>query len=56
MSSNDVALSAHVLIDELEDWHESLDNIQEMLIKEYKIVHVTIQPEIDEAHFKNCHV
>lgn len=56
MSSNDVALSAHVLIDELEDWHKSLDNIQEMLIKEYKIVHVTIQPEIDEAHFKNCHV
>lgn len=56
MSSNDVALSAHVLIDELEDWHKSLDNIQEMLIKEYKIVHVTIQPEIDETHFKNYHV
>lgn len=56
MSSNDVALSAHVLIDELEDWHNSLNNIQEMLIKKYKIVHVTIQPEIDEAHFLNCHI
>lgn len=56
MSSNDVALSAHVLIDELEDWHKSLEDIQEMLLKEYKIVHVTIQPEIDETHFKSFHI
>lgn len=49
MSSNDVALSAHVLIDELGDWHKILEDIQEILIAKYKIVHVTIQPEMESG-------
>lgn len=47
MSSNDVALSAHIMVKEFEDWHKVLEDIQEMLIAKYKIVHVTIQPEME---------
>lgn len=46
MDSQDVALTAHVVIPDLQAWNEVLKDIQEVLLKEYKITHVTIQPEL----------
>lgn len=45
MDSQDIALTAHVVIPELNSWDAVLEEIQLVLLKEYNISHVTIQPE-----------
>lgn len=45
MDSQDIALTAHVVIPDLQAWDEVLKEIQALLLNQYKITHVTIQPE-----------
>lgn len=40
-----VALSAHVVIEELGDWEGVLERLTDMLAQRYRIEHVTLQPE-----------
>lgn len=46
LSSGSIALSAHVLLDDLKDWQRCLDRLREMLHEDYGIDHVTLQPEL----------
>lgn len=45
LSSNRVALSAHVLVDDLAQWESTLHEISQMLETRFNIEHVTLQPE-----------
>ncbi len=45
MSADQVALSAHVLVDDITQWPNSLEEIRERLHTNFKINHVTIQAE-----------
>jgi len=45
LSSDRIALSAHLLIDDLTDWEDVLRAVVQMLDKRYGIAHVTLQPE-----------
>ncbi|MBA2654664.1 MAG: cation transporter [Gammaproteobacteria bacterium] len=45
LSSGVIVLTAHVEIDEFHQWNDILHTLRSMLIKEYKIEHVTLQPE-----------
>jgi cobalt-zinc-cadmium efflux system protein len=40
-----VALSAHVVIDDLQNWMPILARLQDMLRDKYGIEHATLQPE-----------
>lgn len=46
ISSGQIALSAHLELDDLEDWPQLLDSICIMLREKFSIGHVTLQPEI----------
>lgn len=46
ISSNEYALSAHVNIHELTDWHTVLDSLNETLNHHFGLRHTTLQPEI----------
>jgi cobalt-zinc-cadmium efflux system protein len=45
LSSQEVALSAHVVLRELEDWNAVLAELQKLLNSQFGIGHVTLQPE-----------
>jgi cobalt-zinc-cadmium efflux system protein len=45
ISSGQVALSAHVDLDELENWPVLLESARQMLQLRFRIMHVTLQPE-----------
>lgn len=45
LSSRRIALSAHVVIDDLSQWNDILRDVQEMLMDKHGIDHVTLQPE-----------
>lgn len=45
LSSGSIALSAHVLLDDLAHWDELLDGVRNMLHTRFGIDHVTLQPE-----------
>ena len=45
LSSREVSLSAHVVIDDMRDWQEVLVRIREHLQQRYAITHATLQPE-----------
>lgn len=49
LSSEVIALSAHVVLHDLRDWHEVLENLRKMLHDRFGIHHVTLQPESVEA-------
>lgn len=51
MNSDNTALSAHVLIDEMSNWDGILESIQLMLSKDFDIEHITLQPEISLKDF-----
>ncbi len=51
MNSNNVALSAHILIGDMSDWDNILKKIQVQLLNEYNIDHVTLQPEVSSRDF-----
>jgi cobalt-zinc-cadmium efflux system protein len=46
LSSNHNALSAHVVVEDLNAWDAVLQRMLEMLNARYRIRHVTLQPEI----------
>jgi cobalt-zinc-cadmium efflux system protein len=46
LDSKNLALSAHVDIKDMSLWSEGLKNAQKILFDKYKILHVTLQPEI----------
>jgi cobalt-zinc-cadmium efflux system protein len=46
LTAERIALSAHVVIGELESWPETLAGLQALLAQRYGIEHVTIQPEV----------
>ena len=46
LSSQRTALSAHVVLPHLEDWNRILPEMLDMLRKEFKIEHTTLQPEV----------
>jgi cobalt-zinc-cadmium efflux system protein len=46
LSSGYIALSAHIAIDALESWPQLCGCIEQMLKTQFKIGHVTIQPEV----------
>lgn len=48
MTSDHGSLSAHIQIKKIDEWHNILKDIQEMLSSIYEIDHVTLQPEILE--------
>ena len=45
LSSEVTALSAHVVLHDLREWHEVLENLRKMLHDRFDIDHVTLQPE-----------
>jgi len=45
LSSDRIALSAHVVIADLALWEEILQTVAQMLDQRYGIAHVTLQPE-----------
>ncbi|HEX8713854.1 MAG: cation transporter [Gammaproteobacteria bacterium] len=45
LSSREVSLSAHVVIDDMRTWQEVLARIREHLQRRYAITHATLQPE-----------
>ena len=45
LSSQEVSLSAHIVVDEIGSWQDVLLKIRERLRESYGIVHVTLQPE-----------
>lgn len=49
LSSEVTALSAHVVLQDLQAWHEVLENLRKMLHDRFGIDHVTLQPESVEA-------
>lgn len=50
LSSEKTALSAHVVLENMHDWHEVLNNLSHMLHERFNIEHVTLQPEVGTAH------
>ncbi len=45
LSSQRLALSAHVVLQDLNQWDSILDDLRHMLLEQYDIDHVTLQPE-----------
>ena len=50
LSSGHIALSAHVIIDNLRDWEGVLDELRTLLHEHYDIDHITLQPEAVAEH------
>lgn len=48
LSSKEIALSAHVVMMDFEDWQDILDELRNVLSEQFHIEHVTIQPERPE--------
>lgn len=49
LSSQVSALSAHVVLKDMQVWHEVLSDLREMLHQRFDIDHVTLQPETVDA-------
>ena len=49
LSSQVSALSAHVVLKDMQTWHEVLPQLRRMLHERFSIDHVTLQPETEEA-------
>ena len=54
LSSGISALSAHIHIQDLDEWHTVLNTLRDIIFKEYQIEHITLQPEPDEVHCDPC--
>lgn len=46
MSSNDASLSAHIVIQDTNQWHRILVDAQKLLHDKHNINHITVQPEL----------
>lgn len=49
LSSQVAALSAHVVLEDIQNWHEVLEDLRQVLHERYDIDHVTLQPETIQA-------
>ena len=49
LSSDRIALSAHLVLDDMSEWERVLPAVSTMLAKRYGIDHVTLQPEAGTA-------
>ena len=48
LTAERIALSAHVVVEPLDNWPASLERLRSLLAQRYGIEHVTLQPEIGE--------
>lgn len=46
LDSKNIALSAHVSLKDMHNWQDGLHEAQKILYEKYKILHVTLQPEL----------
>ena len=46
LTAERIALSAHVMVEPLDDWPATLERLRSLLAQRYGIEHVTLQPEI----------
>jgi cobalt-zinc-cadmium efflux system protein len=46
LTAERIALSAHVVVEPLDDWPATLERLRSLLSQRYRIEHVTLQPEI----------
>jgi cobalt-zinc-cadmium efflux system protein len=56
-TDKEISLTAHIDISDLDNWNCILLNINSFLEKKYKIRHITLQPELQDAkcyYQKNC--
>ena len=49
LDSHTIALSAHVVVDDLSTWQPVLIGLKQMLSKKHAIEHITLQPELVET-------
>ncbi|MDX1443468.1 MAG: cation diffusion facilitator family transporter [Gammaproteobacteria bacterium] len=49
LDSHTIALSAHVVVDDLKTWQPVLIGLKQMLSERHKIEHITLQPELVET-------
>ena len=54
LNTGKVAMSAHVIISNLAGWDGVLNSLKNMLLNEYVIDHVTLQPETSETGCSHC--
>lgn len=53
LDSKNLALSAHITIENLSSWQDVLNECEAMLYKEFEIIHTTLQPEEENTHNHN---
>ncbi|MBZ0092788.1 MAG: cation diffusion facilitator family transporter, partial [Sulfuricellaceae bacterium] len=51
LSSGKVALSAHTVIGDMQDWTQLLERMRSMLHDRFDIDHITLQPEISRTPY-----
>jgi len=49
LSSGNIALSAHIVVDNFDHWPRILHELQHQLAHDFHIAHVTLQPELNPA-------
>lgn len=50
LDSKNLALSAHITLNTLDDWQNVLTACEKMLDKDFNIIHTTLQPELINTH------
>ncbi len=53
LDSKNLALSAHITIENLSSWQDVLNECEAMLYKDFEIIHTTLQPEEENTHKHN---
>lgn len=56
LSSEKIALSAHVVVQDTHVWHSVLLALRSLLQKEFGIDHITLQPEIKDMQTTSSHI
>ncbi|MDH5378170.1 MAG: cation transporter, partial [Gammaproteobacteria bacterium] len=46
LSSGTIALSAHIVLQDMSDWERVLNELRDLLHDDFNIEHVTLQPEL----------
>lgn len=55
LSSGVIMLSAHIELDNMNDWHTVFTELQEIILHQYQIEHVTLQPELPLEGLSHVH-
>lgn len=56
LSSENIALSAHVVLQDVHAWRPALLTLRSLLQKDFGINHITLQPEIKDMQLASSHV